>query len=264
MRVRRHLPPFDDWKLSARAGALLLGLGTRRAHYWTIGLTLAALAGYGTAYLLVFPAPILSGRQVVPRVLGLTVAEARTQLARAQLQVQDGGAEPHPTAPTGTVIWQDPPAGVMAPEGARVTLVASGGPAKIPVPDVMGYEGTLAQRIVAAAGLAVSKVESLPGTAPRGITLITRPPAATVLPPGSGVIVVVSQGAATIAVPDLLSMSIADARTRLELEGLQVGTVTRRRTADANPGTVVAQKPAAGTLASPGTVVDLIVARSPQ
>jgi len=78
------------------------------------------------------------------------------------------------------------------------------------------------------------------------------------------VTVVVSRGAPTIPVPDLLGMSQADARTRLELDGLQLGTVTRRRTGDANPGTVVAQKPAASTLAAPGTVVDIVVARSPQ
>jgi beta-lactam-binding protein with PASTA domain len=58
-------------------------------------------------------------------------------------------------------------------------------------------------------------------------------------------------------------MSIADARSRLELEGLQLGTPTRRRTTEANPGTVVEQRPASGTLASPGTVVDIVVARSP-
>ena len=46
-------------------------------------------------------------------------------------------------------------------------------------------------------------------------------------------------------------------------QGLQLGSVTRRRTAGANPGTVVAQLPAAGTLAAPGTVVDIVVARSP-
>jgi beta-lactam-binding protein with PASTA domain len=46
------------------------------------------------------------------------------------------------------------------------------------------------------------------------------------------------------------------------MEGLQLGSVTRRRTASANPGTVVAQTPTAGTLAAPGTVVDIVVARS--
>jgi beta-lactam-binding protein with PASTA domain len=48
------------------------------------------------------------------------------------------------------------------------------------------------------------------------------------------------------------------------MESLQLGTVTRRRTADAAPGTVVGQSPAAGTLAAPGTVIDIVVARSPQ
>jgi beta-lactam-binding protein with PASTA domain len=47
------------------------------------------------------------------------------------------------------------------------------------------------------------------------------------------------------------------------MEGLQLGTMTRRRTADATAGTVVAQRPGAGTLAAPGTVVDIVVARSP-
>lgn len=264
MRVRRHLPPLEDWKLAERAGGVLQRLDRRRVRNWSLAIVGAALAGYLTAYLIVFPAPLLPGRSVVPRVLGLTTQEAGTQLERAKMKAQEGGAEPHPTASAGTVIWQDPPPGLLAPEGQKVTLVASAGPPKIPVPDVSGYEGTLAQRLITAAGLAVTRVESLPGSVPRGITMLARPPAGTFLAPGSGVILVVSQGAATIGVPDVLSMSLADARTRLEQEGLQMGTVTRRRTSDANPGTVVAQKPAAGTLAAPGTVVDLVVARSPQ
>jgi len=60
-----------------------------------------------------------------------------------------------------------------------------------------------------------------------------------------------------------LELSQGDARTRIELEGLVLGTVTRRRTSEAAPGTVVWQRPAAGTLAAPGTVVDIVVARSP-
>jgi len=94
--------------------------------------------------------------------------------------------------------------------------------------------------------------------------MLTRPPAGTALAPGAGLILVVSRGAPTIPIPDLLGMSSADARTRLEMEGLQLGTVTRRRTGEAAPGTVVGQRPGAGTLAAPGTVVDVVVARSPQ
>jgi beta-lactam-binding protein with PASTA domain len=253
MRIRRHLPPLDG----------LVSIDRRRATRWgLIGLG-ALLAGYLTAYLAIFPAPILPGHQAVPRVLGLSIVEAQAQVKEARLAVADGGADPHPTAPEGTVIWQDPPPGVIAPEGLKVTLVASAGPPKIPVPDVGGLDASLAQRLVTAAGLTVSQVESVQAAAPQGLAMLTRPPAGTALAPGAGLTLVVSRGAPTISVPDLLGMAAADARTRLELEGLQLGTMTRRRTPDASPGTVVAQRPAAGTLASPGTVVDIVVARSP-
>jgi serine/threonine-protein kinase len=260
MRVRRHLPPIREWRLRLPA---LPAFDRRTAGRWALALLGALLAGYLTAYLVLFPAPILSGHQAVPRVLGLTLAEARTRLSEASLGVQDGGAEPHSTAPEGTVIWQDPPPGVVAREGLRVTLLASAGPPKIAVPDIAGLDGGLAERLIIAAGLTVARIESVQVDAPPGVAILTRPPAGSPLAPGGGLALVVSRGAPTIAVPDVLGMSQADARTRLELEGLRLGTVTRRRTADAAPGTVVAQRPAAGTLASPGTVVDLVAARSP-
>src|SRR5205809_302337 len=181
MRVPRRLPPLWQWRLP--------GWEARRVRVWGIALLAALLAGYLTAYLIVFPVPILRGHQVVPRVLGLSLQEASAEVRKVGLQVLDGGAGPHPTAPQGTVVWQDPPPGTSAPAGMRVTLVVSSGPPKIPVPDVAGLDGELAQRLVA---------------------------------------------------------------------------VARRRTGDASPGTVVAQRPAAGTLAAPGTVVDIVVARSPQ
>jgi serine/threonine-protein kinase len=122
----------------------------------------------------------------------------------------------------------------------------------------------LAARLIEAAGLTVSRVESLQAPSPRGVVMLTRPPAGAILAPGAAVAIVVSRGAPTIGVPNLLGLLQADARTRLELEGLRLGTVTRQRTADAAPGTVVGQQPAAGTLAASGTVVDIVVARSPQ
>ncbi|OLB67514.1 MAG: hypothetical protein DMD38_06725 [Gemmatimonadetes bacterium] len=253
MRIRRRFEPsLEDLKID------------RRMWRWVAIGVGVVLAGYLTAYLVLFPAPFLPGHQAVPRVLGLTVAEAQAEIQKAKLQVTEGGAEPHPTAAQGVVIWQDPPPDVIAAEGTKVTLVSSAGPPKIPVPDVAGLDASLAQSMVAAAGLVVSQVESVQAAAPTGLAMMTRPPAGTALAAGAGLTVVVSRGAPTIPVPDLLGMASADARTRLETEGLQLGTVTRRRTTEGSPGTVVAQSPAAGTLAAPGTVVDIVVARSPQ
>ena len=252
MRVRRHFETIEGFRIDRR--------------FWTwLGIGAGVvLAGYLTAYLVLFPAPILPGHQAVPRVLGLSIVEAQAEIQKSKLQITDGGAEPHPSAAQGIVIWQDPPPGVIAPEGTKVTLISSAGPPRVPVPDVANLDAGLAQSLVAAAGLTVSRVESVQADKATGLAMMTRPAAGTALAPGAGLILVVSRGAPTIPIPDLLGMASADARTRLELDGLQLGTVTRRRTGEASPGTVVAQQPAAGTLASPGTVVDIVVARSPQ
>src|SRR3989442_10699137 len=190
--------------------------------------------------------------------------DERWKLKRASWRGANSAAEPHRTTPAGIVVWQDPPPGVIAPEGTKVTLVSSAGPPKIPVPDVAKLDGGLAQSLIAAAGLVASQAESVQADAPTGLAMLTRPPAGTALPPGASVTIVISRGAPTIPIPHLIGMVSANARTRLEVEGLQLGTVTRRRTAEASPGTVVGQRPAAGTLAAPGTVVDIVVARSPQ
>lgn len=262
MRVRRHLPPPPSMR---PLGGLSMPEATRKSlTRWGLAALGALVVGYLTAYLVLFPAPLLPGHHEVPRVLGMSRGEAETALKNASLAFRYGTAEPHATAPRDVVIWQDPPPGVVAEQNAEVTLVVSAGPPKIPVPDVAGLESALARRLIEAAGLAVSRVESLQAPSPKGVVMVTRPGPGTILAPGAAVIIVVSRGAATISVPNLLGLTQADARTRLELEGLQLGTVTRQRTADASPGTVVGQRPAAGTLAASGTVVDIVVARSPE
>src|SRR5213596_1477633 len=236
MEFRRHIPPVRDWRMP--------NLGERRtATRWVLLVLGMVLLGYMTAFLFVFPTPILHARQTVPRVLGLTVQDAAREIREAGLQVVDGGTEPHPSAPQGIVTWQDPPPGVSAIADGRVTLVSSAGPPKIPVPDVTGLDGSVARRLITAAGLSVAQVESIQvPRVPPGVVGLTRPPAGEPLAPGAGVALVISRGEATITVPDLLNMSQADARTRLEVEGLQLGSVTRRRTSDASPGTVVAHR----------------------
>src|SRR5204862_7415945 len=122
MRVRRHFGPIQELKFDARLWRWV-GIGA--------GMV---LAGYLTAYLILFRVPILPGHHAVPREVGITVAGAQAEIQKAKLQVTDGGAEPHPTAPAGVVVWQDPPPDVVAPEGTKIVLVSSAGPPKIPVP----------------------------------------------------------------------------------------------------------------------------------
>lgn len=264
MKLRRHMPPLHQLRLPTMRIPPLPEFEREEAVRWAFWLAVALAIGYFIAAVFVFPAPLFPHHQEVPRVLGMTIGDARSAITTAHFVPSDAGSEPHPFAPVGTVIWQDPPPGVEAPSNMHVALTVSAGPPRVPVPDVTGLEAGLATRLITAAGLTVSKVESVQAAFPAGLTMVTRPPAATALAPRSGVGLVISRGAPTITIPDLIGLSVGDAKTKLEGLGLELGGVTRKRTTESTPGTIIAQRPAAGTLAAPGTDVDVVSARLPQ
>jgi beta-lactam-binding protein with PASTA domain len=222
------------------------------------------LFGYLFAAIVLFPAPIFASHRSIPRVLGQEEAKARETLTAAGFGVGDVEREPHPTAPVGTVIWQDPPAEVVAPEATDVSLTLSSGPQRIPVPDVAGYDVEQARTLIEGAGLRVGSTESTQAPTPKDVAVNTRPPAGTALNPGSSVVLVVSVGAATLRVPTLTGLSIEEARLALETAGLALGTAFEQTTTAVAPGEVFFQEPAAGTLSAPGTVVNVRIARSPR
>lgn len=100
---------------------------------------------------------VSSGRPVVPAVAsGTAVAAAEQAVRDAGLTPARGGEEYSPTAPAGTVVRTDPPAGTALPSGARVTLVTSKGvepPRQVRVPFLLGRTVTEAKALLAAVGL---------------------------------------------------------------------------------------------------------------
>jgi beta-lactam-binding protein with PASTA domain len=222
------------------------------------------LGGYLLAALVFFPAPIFAASKTVPRLIGLQEGAAREALVRSGLGVATVDRATHPSAPTGVVIWQDPPPEVVAREGAEVKLTVSSGPQRIPVPDVAGYEAQDARLLIESAGLKVRSIETTQAPTPENIAVNTRPPAGTTLLPGDAITLVVSVGAATIRVPTLIGLTIDEARLALETAGLQLGTNFSQTSQAAAPGEIFYQEPAAGTLSAPGTPVNVRVARSGQ
>ena len=263
MRFRRHLPDSPGWVgwLGRDWQATLDSIRGWRAYGPQAGAFLgAALLGYLVAALILFRAPIFAAAATVPRVIGLPVDSARGTLARVQLKIKEAERIAHPRAPTGQVVWQDPPPDVVVTQGTTVDLSVSAGPQRVPVPDVAGYDADLARLLVESAGLTAA-VESVQTAAPKGVTVNSRPPAGTALVPGTRVNIVVSIGAPTITVPDVTGLTLDSAKARIQAAGLSLGTYFARATTAGAVGTVIEQRPGAGTLSAPGTAVDLIVAR---
>ncbi|HWO88763.1 MAG TPA: PASTA domain-containing protein [Gemmatimonadales bacterium] len=142
------------------------------------GVALVLLTGYLVAALVLFPAPLLPSERFVPRLVGLSEAEARREVRDGDMAVELRAREPHPAAPVGFVIWQDPPPGVAVQRGATIQLTLSDGPPRVAVPDVSGLDPDIAQRLLAAAGLGVDLGDSVTAKGiARGLAASTEPPA---------------------------------------------------------------------------------------
>ncbi len=167
MRFRRHVRP-------ARAG----NPRSRRLLRDAGIVAVVALLGFGAGTLWLSPVPVVSSSGSVPRLIGLELDAARRELTALGYRAAIADAREHADARRGAVIAQDPPPGVALPAGGTVTVTPSAGPAQLPVPDLVGLDAALAERILDAAGLAVGAIDSVadPG-ADLGVVLGTRPSA---------------------------------------------------------------------------------------
>jgi len=236
--------------------------GKRRSRVVTAAALITSfLVGYVVAATMLFPAPIFPRSQDVPRLLGMSLSEAREELDRLGLAVADTEFVSHPEYEQGRVVWQDPPPAVAVPEGARVTLSVSRGPHPVQVPDVTGYERDVAIQLIIAAGLTVSRVDTGLAPADRGVVVSSNPTAGGSLNPGSGVGLFVSVGTATIRIPNVIGLTVDEASVVFEEAGLILGTARTRTTNNHEPELIFEQSPAEGTLSAPGAAVNVTVAR---
>jgi serine/threonine-protein kinase len=113
----------------------------------------------------------------VPRVLDLPAAEAQRKLKDLEFRAKFEAEKPHATIPRGSVIWQDPPPGMILPQNSVVTLVTSAGTQQVPVPDVIGLALPQAGKVLAAAGLRVGTVDTVASDPEPNVVVATRPPA---------------------------------------------------------------------------------------
>ncbi len=267
MKFRRHGKVSFAWSTWWRwigAGPRWLnGLDTKKRRLLVSATTVVAafVVGYGIAVFVLFPSPIFARAQAVPRVLGLGLEEAGQLLVDAGLTASDTTEVSHPNKPAGTVVWQEPPPSVAVPLGTGVTLSVSRGPQRVPIPDVAGYEQGLARRLIEAAGLTVASIDTSTAPQERGVVVATNPTAGQSRPPGFGVRLYVSVGAATISVPDLSGLTLDEARALLEESRLALGSTQSRTSTASEPGLIIEQNPAAGTLSAPGAAVAVIIVR---
>ncbi len=196
----------------------------------------------------------------VPSVAGLERTAAEALLTEADLEAEI--VEDHSdSVPVGAAISTDPPIGERAIRGTDVGLLVSLGPPVVPeVPAGISVED--AERIVTDADLrpvADPAAAEFSDTVPEGDVAGLRPAPGTVLTVGAPVTLVVSKGFAPTTVPDVRTMTEADATAALADAGLSVSRVERRFDGDVSGGRAIGTEPRAGEDTLRGTEVTLLV-----
>lgn len=270
---RSHLSPqvVHDYSPTAPAGVVIGQLPDasaavvddadplRRLPSWLwvlLGLGLLVLAAL---------AFLLFGRQVtVPDVTGGTVEQAAQRLEEAGLRAGSTTATESADAAEGTVVAQSPGPGRTAPRGSEIDLVVVGAEKAVPVPEVVGLEQAGAERAIEAVGLRVRITEAQSEAIDPGEVISQAPSAGEMVPPGTTVGIVVSQGpqVRNVTIPSVVGLTRQDAVSTLEDAGLRV-VIAENPSTDVAEGVVMSQLPASGESVAVGTTIGIEVSSGP-
>ena len=162
--------------------------------------------------------------------------------------------------PNGTVLEQDPAAREMVDRGTKIEVVISRGVMQVPVPNVIGKPVDEARQILEDLGFRVLVDRQFNDEVEEDVVFEQDLAPGTKVDEGSPIQLTVSQGAETVVVPDLTGMTVDEARSTLEAEGLALGNVSEAFCVPPqDPGEVCAQDPQPGNEVPPGTSVNITV-----
>ena len=199
------------------------------------------------------------GTIVVPDVTGQRAKQARNTLEDKGFRVrEDQRASSRVRA--GLAIGTEPPAGTDLERGSRVTLVISIGARLVQVPAVIGQQQDIAESALRGEGL-IPDIEQRDSDEPEGQVIAQDPAAGSTVKKHTTVTVVVSTGAGSAFVPNVVGQSKDQARADLKDAGLSV-RIVKRTTSDPNEdGQVLDQSPVAGTRLRRGEFVTVFVGK---
>lgn len=240
----------DDYRRPARK--------PRRAGFWAISIIAIILAIVGAVVIGRF---LLGGsslsRVAVPNLDGLTIEQAASTLAEAQLQL--GAQTPELSdRPDGTVIAQQPAAGEQLEQNQSVNVTVSSGKEQATVPQLVALTSPESARIALTdAGLKLGIVSEKASDQPSGYVLDQSPSEGTQVDAGTMVNITVSSG--LVKVPSVTGLSEAQARSDLAQAGFEA-QVVEQNDSSVPEGTVLAQSPKADSDLARGSTVTITVA----
>lgn len=209
----------------------------------------------------------IQGREVrVPRLTGLTPAEAERVANSDGLVLSVESRFYSPSVPAGRIVSQSPAPDTTVRRGWKIRVAASLGTQHAAVPNLIGQSQHAAGINVSRRGLEIGTVAAihLPGAAPDTVVAQSPPPDATdVTSPKVGLLVAAADSGQRYVMPSFVGKPLADANIALIKGGFTLGKVQTINGSDANaadsPGTILRQSPAAGQRVAAGAAISFDV-----
>ena len=203
-----------------------------------------------------------------PTMTNQTLAIATAAAVQANLIVLPPVYQASSTVPAGTIISQSPAAGTTQDLWTPVSLIVSSGvpgtPVYATVPTLVGQSAATANSLLGGVGLVPTNVTySFQTTIAAGVIVSQSVAAGSSVLQGTAVSYVVSLGPqvipATVGIPNVVGSTLTAARVVLVNANLVVGSPIYAASTTVYAETVISQSPAAGTVVSLWTTVNLIV-----
>ena len=205
----------------------------------------------------------------VPDLVGVPEAEARNLVAANGWDVVIERERSDVVPIVGQVIRTAPAAGVSLAEGEPFLMVVSEGPTLRELPELAGLPLGDAENRLRERGLTSTVVEVFDEVVPFGTVMSWSVPgdptlsAGSLVPPGTEVELVVSQGPEPRTVPDVVDVASSDAQREIEARGLVYAEDGSVFSDDFLAGRVISQAPDAGDSVERGSTVSVILSKGP-
>ncbi len=214
----------------------------------------------------------------VPKLMGMTVAEARSQTSGMGLDLDVDNRYYSGDVAAGHILSQSPAPGTVVRQEWRVRVAESLGPQRVEVPETVGQEERVAALRLRRVGLEVGATARLPWAgAAEGTVLAQDPPAHAqgIARPAVNLLVAAPGEDAFdgFVMPDLTGLPVVTAQAELARVGIQstaafvevpvapIGIGNAPPVLPVKPGAVIAQQPFAGARVFQNAQVLLTVAK---
>lgn len=210
----------------------------------------------------------IHGREVVvPKLVGLTPAQAERQALQNGLLIDIENRFYSTDVPEGRILSQAPEPGTKVRRGWHLRLAQSLGAQHVVIPDLVGDSARSAEINLRRRGLEPGTIAyaELPDAAQEQVVAQSPPPAAEgVASPKVNLLFAAPSQPQAYVMPSLVGRPIAEAARILQTAGLKTGavhTVASDPQAKVAPGVVLKQSIAAGQKVVAGTLVEFDVSK---